>query len=234
MGERIHLHIVSSTSDYLREKRAQYGDFSFVSADLQTSGKGRNGRSWVAEEGKNLTFSFLLKDPRYTSLGPKITLAVASIVAQRIEALGIDAVSIKWPNDIYLHGKKAVGILLEGSLPDYLIVGIGINVNQTAFSEEYRIPPTSLSLALGKKIDLPSFRESLFDSLEEGIRRLPDAFGEHLSYFSAHDYLFGKKVSLEGKGHYQAIGVDPDFNLLLKEGERIFKNASGEIRVLES
>ena len=233
MGEKIYLHSLPSTSDYLREKKDDYGDFSFVYVDEQTAGHGRNGRGWLSEKGSNLTFSFLLKEPRFLSLGPKITLAVACLVAKAIEELDIQDVSIKWPNDIYINGKKAVGILLEGSLPEYLIVGVGINVNQTRFKGEYRIHPTSLSLALGHPIDLESFRDSLFVSLEKGFQTLPASFPEYLSYFQSHDYLFGKKVNLEGQGSYLASGIDEEFRLLLKGEDGIIANSSGEVRIDE-
>ncbi len=231
MGEKIYLQRVTSTSNYLRERKDLLGDFSFVSADYQSQGHGRNGRSWLSEEGSNLTFSFLIKDKEIISYGPKITLVVASLVAQAIEGLGIKKVAIKWPNDIYIDGRKAVGILLEGSLPEYLIVGVGVNVNQTSFPGEYRHPPTSLALCLGRQIDLSSFRASLFASLEKGLHHLSESFPASLSYFASHDYLLGKHVSLDGEGDYVAKGIDEQFRLLLEGDGKNIANSSGEIQI---
>ena len=233
MSTKIYLHQVDSTSDYLRLHRDEYGDFSFVYADEQTSGHGRLGRSWLAHPKENLTFSFIIKDPSKLSLGSRITLLVATSVARVLEGYGLDP-EIKWPNDIYLHGKKAVGILLEGSLPDYVIVGVGINVNQLSFEGEYRRTPTSLALELGKSIDLDVFREQVFNALSTSFNQIQLSYKESLSYFKKHDYLCGKSVLLEGRGPYQVLGIDDDFNVLLKDCEgTILRNTSGELTILD-
>lgn len=234
MSEKIYLHSIPSTSDYLRENRDRYEDFSFVYADIQTAGHGRVGRTWLSEPNANLMFSLLIKNPIILAQGPKCTLVAATSVARCIEDLGIQGVSIKWPNDIYIGDKKAVGILLEGSLPEYMIIGIGINVNQMRFEGEYRIPPTSLALEAGKRIDLDAFRETVFASLERDFAAIPASFDTKLAYFTAHDYLYGKRVSVDGKGSYIASGVNKEFALILRDGENILYNQSGEIRILEN
>ena len=233
MSTKIYLHQVGSTSDYLRLHRDECGDFSFVYADEQTDGHGRLGRSWLSHPKENLMFSFIIKDPKKLALGACITLIVASAVAKSIEALGLHP-QIKWPNDIYLNGRKAVGILLEGSLPDYVIVGVGINVNQLSFEGDYRTPPTSLALELGKAVDLDQFRETLFDSLESNFNDVKSSFEASISYYKQHDYLLSKMVLLEGKGPYKVLGIDTYFNVLLEaENGSIVHNASGELTVIK-
>ncbi len=178
-------------------------------------------------------FSFLIKKKEILSYGPMCTLSAACSVARCIERLGIQGVSIKWPNDIYIGDKKAVGILLEGSLPDYMIIGIGINVNQRRFEGEYRIPPTSLANEAGKPIDLNAFRNEVFDAIERNFSAIPASFDADLEYFSHHDYLFGKRISVDDAGEYIASGVDKEFRLILSNESETRYNASGEIRILE-
>ena len=229
MGHIIHLETVDSTSDYLRENKDKLDGFSFVYCDFQRAGHGRNGRSWVSEKGTSIAFSFLIKDQTILSYGPKITLPIAYVVSKAIEELGIEGTMIKWPNDIYIHGKKAVGILLEGSLPDYLIVGIGINANQEEFHGQFRVPPTSLKKELGHPIDIESFQRKLFAALEDSLLHLETSFPESYAYFETHDFLFGKKVSLEGEKGYHCHGIDQEFALLLEKDGEIKHNKAGEI-----
>lgn len=232
MSTKIYLHQVDSTSDYLRLHRDEHGDFSFVYADEQTSGHGRLGRTWLAHPKENLTFSFIIKDPKKLVLGARITLLVAAAVARVIESYGLRP-EIKWPNDIYLHGQKAVGILLEGSLPEYVIVGVGINVNQHTFEGQYRTSPTSLALELGENVDLDAFREQVFDALEASFLEVEPSYQEALSYFKEHDYLCFKSVLLEGVGPYKVLGIDEDFKILLEDSNgNIIHNASGELTII--
>ena len=221
----LHSHFgeIDSTNAYLKGVAKGSEGFLFVSADYQSAGRGREERNWVSPPGENLLFSFLLKDPEVLSLGARLTLPIAVIIAKRLEGLSIRGVSIKWPNDVYVDGKKVAGILLEGSLPDYLVIGVGINVNQTHFGGDFRAKPTSMALEFGHPINLEIFRDNLFRNIVDVYSALPEGFDEALDYFSTHDYLRGKKVCRgEDAEPYVASGVDEGFNLLLsRAGETI-------------
>ena len=203
-------------------------DETFVRAAYQEKGKGRNDRLWVAPKGENLLFSFLKKDPQYLKNGAKLSCIIACIVSKTIEKVTGLTPSIKWPNDIYIHGKKAVGILLQGKLPLGIVIGIGINVNQKEFLGEYRIPPTSLSLEVGKDIDIDALYQALTDALIEPIQ-----FDENHHYFDDHDYLKNKMIEYLKDDEIRSgivIGVDEEFRLLIQNKDVIEAVTSGEIR----
>ncbi|MGN0297583.1 MAG: biotin--[acetyl-CoA-carboxylase] ligase [Lachnospiraceae bacterium] len=127
-----------------------------VSADIQTGGKGRMGRSWKSPLGTNIAMSLILKPNILTQRVSMLTLVAALSVSQAIdEVTGLKS-QIKWPNDIVVNGKKVCGILTEMSADMdqiyYVIVGIGINVNLEEFPEEIVKTATSLKLETGRLI----------------------------------------------------------------------------------
>ena len=132
------------------------GHGALAVADVQTAGRGRRGRSWVAKAGVNISMSLLLRPEISPQKAPMLTLVMALAVADSISELtGCDA-RIKWPNDIVIDGRKVCGILTEMDLEaDYIrnvIVGVGINVNQASedeFEEEFRDHAGSLRMAVG-------------------------------------------------------------------------------------
>ncbi len=138
----------------LGEEGAPHG--ALVTADSQTAGKGRRGRSWVTPRGSALAFSLLLRPtlpPEHVSM---ITLVSALAVSQAIDEMTGLQTQIKWPNDIVYNRRKLCGILTEMStelsLIHYVVTGIGINVHITNFPEELAEKATSLYLACGKHI----------------------------------------------------------------------------------
>ncbi len=118
----------------IAEKGAEAG--TLVVADMQTAGRGRRGRGWDGYAGKNIYMSLLLRPDCPPDKASALTLVMALSVAEAVkEFLPNAACVIKWPNDIVINGKKVCGILTEMSAePDcihYVVIGIGINVNQT-------------------------------------------------------------------------------------------------------
>ncbi len=157
-GQELHSHsTIDSTNTEVRrlaENGAKEG--LLVIADEQTAGKGRRGRSWTSEPGENIYMSYLLRPDIDPSNASMITLVAALSCAQAIcEVTGLPA-QIKWPNDIVVNGHKVTGILTEMSTEmtsiQYVVVGIGINVNQKTFPEEIREVASSLSLELGQDV----------------------------------------------------------------------------------
>ena len=102
----IELDTVDSTNTYLKRNYAELSSETFVSARLQTAGKGRNSRRWIGEKGKNLTFSILLKDEFFYENYRCLSILSAYGVLKALEKTGIKDLSIKWPNDVYASGKK--------------------------------------------------------------------------------------------------------------------------------
>ena len=130
-----HIAETTSTNDDARDGRYRHGDV--VWAERQTAGRGQRGHTWTSPEGENLTFSVVL-EPTFLPVGEQFLLseAVALALCDTFEAFGI-AARIKWTNDIYVGNHKLSGMLFEHSFSgptlSRSVVGIGINVNQTAF-----------------------------------------------------------------------------------------------------
>ncbi|MDO4633894.1 MAG: biotin--[acetyl-CoA-carboxylase] ligase [Eubacteriales bacterium] len=153
------LATVDSTNDYakkLAEDGAEHG--TVVIADEQTKGKGRRGRTWVTPAGSNIAVSMVV---RPSELKPEkasmMTLLAGMAVAKAVqEVTGLSA-GIKWPNDTVLNGKKISGTLTEMSMElgsiHYLVIGTGINANETRFPEELQQTATSLKCELGRDVD---------------------------------------------------------------------------------
>jgi len=147
----VKLDAIDSTNDFLKDlaRHQNAENFTVVTAENQTKGKGQMGAIWNSEIGKNLIMSVLVKD-FLTNVNDvfNLNIAVALAVILSLESLKIPNLSIKWPNDIMSADKKVGGILIENSFKsdDSIdsIVGIGINVNQTHFENL----PQASSLAL--------------------------------------------------------------------------------------
>ncbi len=130
-----------------------------IVAERQTAGRGRFDRVWESSPGENLTFSIILRPRLAPEAFGMIGIAAAVAVADGLQHLAPGtAPRIKWPNDILLGGRKCCGILPEsrmtaGEPRPTVALGIGVNVNQVAFSEEIRSRATSLYLETGKQVD---------------------------------------------------------------------------------
>lgn len=140
----------------------------------QTKGRGQYEKNWESQPGQNLTFT-LTFIPAQTSRLHILTLACAKDIIEEIEDLtGLEA-NIKWPNDVYIEGKKVGGLLTEstfsGNNIDRLLVGIGLNINQEYFSDHLQGKATSLKLLTGKNHSREIFLANLLSRVEYGYGR---------------------------------------------------------------
>ncbi|MBU2524985.1 MAG: biotin--[acetyl-CoA-carboxylase] ligase [Bacteroidetes bacterium] len=172
MSEIIKLSATASTNTYLRElaSKEPLENFTVVTADNQTQGRGQQGNAWQSEPGKNLTMSVLMKDIPFLKLEPSLlSVAVSLAVFDTLSSFVIPDLAIKWPNDILSDHKKICGILIENIFPNKssmnAIVGIGINVNQTGFAS---LPQASSLLALtGQVFSVDEILQKLVKSLRD-------------------------------------------------------------------
>lgn len=226
----IHFQTIDSTNTFLKNNYEKYDSFTFVSSDYQSSGKGRNDRKWVADEGKNILMSFILKEDNILSDFPFISIGTAYVIAQYLQDIEVKNVSIKWPNDIYVNDKKICGILLESSLPRYLVVGLGLNLNQREFLDEYRITPTSAANELGKELDKITVSEELIQRLTAFMSDIRANISHLKEFITSHNYLLNKRVKvndIEGI----VVGIDETNALLINENGVIKQINSGEINI---
>ncbi|MNX16890.1 Bifunctional ligase/repressor BirA [compost metagenome] len=147
----IKLDAIDSTNEFLKglSNKEELENFTVVTTENQTKGKGQMGSVWNSEVGKNLIMSVLVKDYLFDiNQIFNLNIAVSLAVIDTLEAMNIPDLSIKWPNDIMSYNKKIGGILIENSIKSeetiVSIVGLGLNVNQTNFENL----PKASSLAL--------------------------------------------------------------------------------------
>jgi BirA family biotin operon repressor/biotin-[acetyl-CoA-carboxylase] ligase len=162
---------VASTMDECRALAARgEAHGAVVIADYQEAGRGRMGRSWEADRGRNLFFTVLLRYPDIPSIPRALTLRAGLAVSLAIEDAAPalrDAVRVKWPNDIMIDSRKAVGILTETDGKN-VYIGIGVNAAQTAFPAGIAAKATSIRLALQAR-QLPAASEPAREALLERI-----------------------------------------------------------------
>ena len=231
--KHIHFNTISSTNSYLKENFHRFNNYTFVSSDYQFCGKGRFDRNWVSEKGKNLLFSVLIKDKEIIENFNILSLVSAVTIAEYLEnKLYIKNVSIKWPNDIFINDKKVCGILLEGQIPDYIVIGIGLNVNQKTFNGNFNNSPTSISLETKNDIDIKQIRNDLINLLFEKISNLLSKRSELYNYFVNHNYLLNKEVSFNKNGNNingKVIDIDKDFKIQIQTKDCVEALSSGEV-----
>ena len=223
----------------LASESAEHG--TVVVADEQTAGKGRRGRQWESPAGENIYMSILLRPDCVLDRAPMLTLVMAYSVAKVIRGIGFKDVQIKWPNDLVLSGKKICGILTEMQLKnteiDFVVVGVGINVNTSKFPEELKDIATSLCLESGRAFDRRMIVESVVGYFKKAYQQFLQTQDLEFLREEYNDMLanVGKEVRvLEPGNEYTAYarGINSEGELLVrtKEGEekRIY---AGEVSV---
>jgi BirA family biotin operon repressor/biotin-[acetyl-CoA-carboxylase] ligase len=174
-----------------------------VTADEQSAGRGRQGRSWSAASGDALLMSLLVRGVR-----PLLPLAAAVAVSESLAPL--DA-AIKWPNDVWIERRKVAGILLEGRPQEgWAVVGIGLNVRTREFPPELRDSATSLALA-GYDSTVAAAREALVEALDRWIEAGDD---DVLGAWRARDALQGGHIRW-ASGEGTAAGISDGGALLV-------------------
>lgn len=235
----IVLQTTGSTNDYLKtlsHKGCENG--TVAAAREQTSGKGRLGRKWVSEKDENIYFSVLLKPQlspmEVSGITPVAGLAVCKAIR---EFCNIDC-KIKWPNDVIVNNKKLVGILTEMSAEfdavEFIVIGIGINIDQTDFPEEVKSKATSLFLETGNKPDKNKFLALVLKHLEDELTKSNYKINEtNLEDYKNLCATIGRKVTCcKGNSRIQgtAVNVNTKGELEVKtEDNSVITVNSGEV-----
>jgi BirA family transcriptional regulator, biotin operon repressor / biotin---[acetyl-CoA-carboxylase] ligase len=228
---------VGSTQDELaRLAAAGAPDGTVVTAEHQTGGRGRRGRSWSDAPGENVLVSILLRPPVSAAEAPALSLVGAVAVVDALAATAGIAAGIRWPNDILIEGRKLAGILAEGvTRPDgrlqHALLGIGLNVNQTAFPPTVRDLATSLRIVTGHAHDRAALLDGLLAALDRRYRQfLSDGFAAMRSDWRAHSVTLGRLVRTADGLDAEAVDVDDDGALVLRaNGGAAMRLRAGEI-----
>ncbi|MFI3173667.1 MAG: biotin--[acetyl-CoA-carboxylase] ligase [Bacillota bacterium] len=199
-----------STNDQLKlhaRKGAEEGTLAV--AELMTKGKGRRGRSWFANRGDGIWLSLLLRPQIPPQDASMLTLLSAIALSSAIEETTGLVTDIKWPNDILYEGKKLCGILTEMDCEmeqiNFIVLGIGINVNTKTsdFPEELQETATSLSVILDKKIPRTPLLQNFlmeFEQLYLEFLRKKKGLQPFLERYNARCTTLGKDISVLGNG----------------------------------
>ena len=231
----------STNPEICRARKVGAGHGTVAVAEEQTAGKGRRGRSWSSEPGMNLYFSMLLLPELAADKAPMLTLAAALAVARAVRDVGLPA-QIKWPNDVVVSARKVCGILTELFFePDgryYVVVGTGINVNQTVFPEEIGAAATSLRReAKGQIFDREALLARVLCLFEADYGRfLADGgFGGLRADYEAYLVNRNAHVRVEDpKGAWTgtALGIDDGGELLVRRPDGSVETVyAGEVSV---
>ncbi len=237
----IVLETVGSTNEYLKTLGAEgCENGTVVAAREQVSGKGRLGRQWTAKRDDSVMFSFLLRPKIAPSEVSAITpLAGLAVCKALREFSGIDC-KIKWPNDIIIGRKKLAGILTEMSAEfdavEYIVSGIGINVDQAVFPESIAFKATSLLLETGRHYDKNKLLacvlkhiedEFISNNLELSYTALSEyselcaTIGRNVTFIRGSRRISGMAVSVSDKG---------ELKIMLSDGTICTVN-SGEVTI---
>ena len=243
---RIEWHAETDSTQRVARDLARDGaeEGTVVVAEAQTAGRGRLGRSWHSPSGANLYCSVILRPPLAPEVVPQLALVIGLGVAGAIEHLGLQP-ALKWPNDVWLGGRKMVGILteMEAELERVRVViaGIGVNVNMGAddFPPYLQDKATSLMLAAGRRIDRVGFTADMLARLEDAYRRFLDGgFAALHADWEARDALRGQYVTVTAGGSDMsgtADGVDRDGALRLVGAEgRVQRVMAGEVTIRDA
>lgn len=191
----------------------------------QTAGRGQRGNTWEAEPGRNITLSLMLRPHNLdVSRQFEVSEAVALGVLDLLRELGIDDVSVKWPNDIYVADRKICGILIENALNGHRIsrsiAGIGLNVNQTEFLSDAP-NPVSLRQLTGREYSLNELAETMVakilarldrrDNHADYLRNLWRREGEHLWQTPDGTRFRAAIESVDSDGHLRLAGHPAPF-----------------------
>jgi BirA family transcriptional regulator, biotin operon repressor / biotin---[acetyl-CoA-carboxylase] ligase len=170
----IKLNAIDSTNEFLKglSNKEDLENFTVVTAENQTKGKGQMGAVWNSEVGKNLIMSVLVKN-FLTEINEifNLNIAVATAVITTLKKQNIPNLSIKWPNDILSANKKIGGILIENSIKSdgtiLSIVGLGLNVNQTNF--EGLPKASSLAVVMEHELNKEELLSAIVTQLEANV-----------------------------------------------------------------
>jgi len=232
----------ASTNDLIATLARQGAPAGIVAfAERQTAGRGRLGRRWQSDPRLGLWFSLLLRPTLSVGQWPRLTLWLAYAIAHGIrdhiapQASSPPQIMLKWPNDLYISGRKLAGILIESSPGDhgFAVAGIGLNVNHLEFPPPLDATATSLRIATGANTDRNALAACILASIDQSYSLIPNHFHQILAWAADADHLRDRWVSvtagdtsIEGIAH----GLDPDGALLIAtQPGPVIRVTSGEV-----
>lgn len=243
LGREIHYFNEIDSTNNEAKKLAANGcpEGAIVVAEEQLSGRGRLARGWFSPFGKGIWLSVVLRPPFAPMEAPKCTLMAAVSINRAINAVTDLGCGIKWPNDILWNGRKVAGILTEMSAEmdaiNYVVIGMGINVNisEQDFPEEIAATATSLAMAAGNQISRMKLLTTMLAELENMYSIVKNSgFAPVLTEWKNQSITLGQQVDVHGIDQNfsgLAVDIDVDGALLIKTSQGIKRVLAGDVSI---
>ena len=235
--KKIEFESLPSTSLYIKENITSIENNVYVIAKEQTNGRGRTGNSWVSSK-ENLMFSFKINpDKIAVNDYPIITLLTGLAVRNTLAYISdCEEILIKWPNDIICNDKKICGIIAEGIFNDtnFVIIGIGINVNQVDICDELKNKASSLKLIFKKDFDKDAILEKFDEEFKLLYKRLEEKDKSFIDQLNKYNYLKEKEIVINNEEYqnksFVCLKINKNGNLVLRdEKNNLFEINSNEV-----
>ncbi|RDW19626.1 biotin--[acetyl-CoA-carboxylase] ligase [Oceanobacillus arenosus] len=223
----VHKESTTSTQHIAHDEArngASHG--TIIIADEQTNGKGRMNRSWFSSKGKGMWLSMILRPRISPQQAPQLTLLTATVLADVLHAYCHVTPLIKWPNDILLNNKKTAGILTEmqaeQDIINYIVIGIGLNVNQSEseLPEEIRHKATSLFIETEKEHSIKGLIQEILVAFEKAYDQfIKNGFPDVKRKWESYGFKIGEEITIKTlRDHFQAtfLGIEEDGALRIK------------------
>jgi BirA family biotin operon repressor/biotin-[acetyl-CoA-carboxylase] ligase len=225
-GEIAYFTEIDSTNLKAKDLAARGApEGTIVISEKQTKGRGRKTRNWFSPPRDGIYLSLILRPNIAPRHAPRITLLTAVSVAETLRSLIGLELAIKWPNDILVNGKKLAGILTEMSSEkgaiDYVVVGLGLNVNTPIFPDDIKDTATSLLIETGKRFSRAElvrdylkrheryyevFQSMGFEPIRERWKELTNIIGQQVTI-----------AAIDSAYHGEVQDIDQDGALILKD-----------------
>jgi BirA family biotin operon repressor/biotin-[acetyl-CoA-carboxylase] ligase len=245
IGHQLYYYeeIGSTNDEAFRLGSAGAPEGTALIANSQSAGKGRMQRVWYSPAGSNIYTSIILRPQIEPARAPQISILAGVAVADILESYCPDRIKLKWPNDVLINGKKVCGILSQMktivSEVDFIILGIGINVNisYNEFPKEICNIATSLAIETGREISRQELIIRLYENLAKWYKQLlGDGFGRIKEKWLSISPMIGQTVQVmfqEEAVSGKAIGLDEDGSLiLLAAGNKKLKVSAGDATIV--
>jgi len=236
----IYLDEIDSTNSFLLDKTNNISiDGSVVLAEKQTKGRGRKNRTWYSEKGMNLNFSVLITNKYFFSEKINyLNFGVSLAIANSIEKLFFIHTNVKWPNDVLINNKKTAGILLEansnGNKIERLVIGIGVNVNQTSFNGDFNFLPTSIKYEIKENIEREKLLAEILNNFENVLLKIISKPESVLKDWRNKCSSIGKRITIT-QNNKTLSGIFEDIDekglLILRMHDKIKKIHFGDVGI---
>ena len=229
--------VIESTNTELKDAASQRANGDVILAEIQTAGRGRHGRQWLAPVGGSLTMSMYWRfNDGYQSMAG-LSLLVGIAVCQALKHCGLDEARLKWPNDVYLYGKKLAGVLIEveGQLgaPADSIIGIGLNVTVPEHEYDVGQPHIDMSHELGPDLNRNDIAARIIEQLWELLPAFTQqGFEPFVPTWQELDWFADRTVVIKaGNKRISGVnrGIDASGALLLETSDGITRFHGGEV-----